>query len=217
MEKKTVLILAGASAAGKTTVAYEIIRRHPHFELSRSATTRAPRGDGNDNEYIYFSSEEFRAAIASGDMLEHTEFAGNCYGTTKREIKRIFDEGKIPLLILDVVGVHSLMEKKDLSVCGVYVYDDIKVMQGRIFERYLGNGEDPDGRRRYESRKRQNEEDYRNLPNIIDDFYALVKNEDTPEEGAKRVAAAFGRFEERIPKDAGENLRLAKEIQKTVV
>jgi hypothetical protein len=108
------------------------------------------------------------------------------------------------------------MQKSDLSVCGVYVYDDIRVMQGRIFERYLGNGENPDGRRRYEDRKRQNEEDYRNLPNIIGDFYALVKNEDTPEEGAKRVASAFADFEERVPKSEEKNLTLAKEIQATV-
>ena len=108
------------------------------------------------------------------------------------------------------------MEKDDLSVCGIYVYDDIRVMQGRIFERYLGNGENPDGRRRYESRKRQNEEDYRNLPGIIGDFYALVKNEDTPEEGGKRVASAFAEFEARIPKDEEKNLALAKEIQATV-
>jgi guanylate kinase len=212
-----ILIVAGPSAVGKTTIAWEMLKNDDRFEFVRSATTREVRGDSYSSEYIYISREEFEELIRTEGVLEWTEYAGAYYGTPRSEITRIHGAGKIPLLILDVVGVHSLMEKKDLSVCGVYVYDDIKVMQGRIFERYLGNGEDPDGRRRYESRKRQNEEDYRNLPNIIDDFYALVKNEDTPEEGAKRVAAAFRRFEERIPKDAGENLRLAKEIQKTVV
>ena len=212
-----ILIVAGPSAVGKTTIAWEMLKNDDRFEFVRSATTREVRGDSYSSEYIYISREEFEELIRTEGVLEWTEYAGAYYGTPRSEITRIHAAGKIPLLILDVVGVHSLMEKKDLSVCGVYVYDDIRVMRGRIFERYLGNGEDPDGRRRYESRKRQNEEDYKNLPNIIDDFYTLVKNEDTPEEGAKRVAAAFRRFEERIPKDAGENLRLAKEIQKTVM
>jgi guanylate kinase len=213
---KDILIIAGPSAVGKTTIAWEMLKNDGRFEFVRSATTREVRGDSYSSEYIYISREEFEELIRTEGVLEYTDYAGAYYGTPRSEITRIHAAGKIPLLILDVVGVHSLMQKSDLSVCGVYVYDDIKVMQGRIFERYLGNGENPDGRRRYEDRKRQNEEDYRNLPNIIGDFYALVKNEDTPEEGAKRVASAFADFEERVPKSEEKNLTLAKEIQATV-
>ena len=213
---KDILIIAGPSAVGKTTIAWEMLKNDDRFEFVRSATTREVRGDSYSSEYIYITREEFEELIKNGGVLEYTEYAGAYYGTPRSEITRIHAAGKIPLLILDVVGVHSLMEKRDLSVCGIYVYDDIRVMQGRIFERYLGNGENPDGRRRYESRKRQNEEDYRNLPGIIGDFYALVKNEDTPEEGGKRVASAFAEFEARIPKDEEKNLSLAKEIQATV-
>ena len=213
---KDILIIAGPSAVGKTTIAWEMLKNDDRFEFVRSATTREVRGDSYSSEYIYITREEFEELIRTEGVLEYTDYAGSYYGTPRSEITRIHAAGKIPLLILDVVGVHSLMEKDDLSVCGIYVYDDIRVMQGRIFERYLGNGENPDGRRRYESRKRQNEEDYRNLPGIIGDFYALVKNEDTPEEGGKRVASAFAKFEARIPKDEGKNLSLAKEIQATV-
>ena len=213
---KDILIIAGPSAVGKTTIAWEMLKNDDRFEFVRSATTREVRGDSYSSEYIYITREEFEELIRTEGVLEYTEYAGAYYGTPRSEITRIHAAGKIPLLILDVVGVHSLMEKRDLSVCGIYVYDDIRVMQGRIFERYLGNGENPDGRRRYESRKRQNEEDYRNLPGIIGDFYALVKNEDTPEEGGKRVASAFAEFEARIPKDEEKNLSLAKEIQATV-
>jgi guanylate kinase len=213
---KDILIIAGPSAVGKTTIAWEMLKNDGRFEFVRSATTREVRGDSYSSEYIYISREEFEELIRTEGVLEYTDYAGAYYGTPRSEITRIHAAGRIPLLILDVVGVHSLMQKSDLSVCGVYVYDDIRVMQGRIFERYLGNGENPDGRRRYEDRKRQNEEDYRNLPNIIGDFYALVKNEDTPEEGAKRVASAFADFEERIPKSEEKNLTLAKEIQATV-
>ena len=213
---KKVIILVGPSAVGKTTIAWEMLKNDGRFEFVRSATTREVRGDSYSSEYIYISREEFEELIRTEGVLEYTDYAGSYYGTPRSEITRIHAAGRIPLLILDVVGVHSLMQKSDLSVCGVYVYDDIKVMQGRIFERYLGNGENPDGRRRYEDRKLQNETDYRNLPDIIGDFYALVKNEDTPEDGARRVAKVFSDFEKRIPKDEEKNLALAKEIQATV-
>lgn len=212
-----IVIVAGPSAVGKTTVVWEMLKNDERFEFVRSATTREVRGDSYSSEYIYITREEFEELIRTGGVLEYTEYAGSYYGTPRSEIDRIHSSGKIPLLILDIVGVHSLMQEKNLSVCGVYVYDDIKVMQGRIYERYLGNGENEDGRRRYESRKLQNEEDYRNLPNIIGDFYALVKNEGAPLETADLVARVFSDFEKGISKDEEKNLRIAKEIQNTVI
>ena len=212
-----IVIVAGPSAVGKTTVVWEMLKNDERFEFVRSATTREVRGDSYSSEYIYITREEFEELIRTGGVLEYTEYAGSYYGTPRSEIDRIHSSGKIPLLILDIVGVHSLMQEKNLSVCGVYVYDDIKVMQGRIYERYLGNGENEDGRRRYESRKLQNEEDYRNLPNIIEDFYALVKNEGAPLETADLVARVFSDFEKGISKDEEKNLRIAKEIQSTVI
>ena len=212
-----IVIVAGPSAVGKTTVVWEMLKNDERFEFVRSATTREVRGDSYSSEYIYITREEFEELIRTGGVLEYTEYAGSYYGTPRSEIDRIHSSGKIPLLILDIVGVHSLMQEKNLSVCGVYVYDDIKVMQGRIYERYLGNGENEDGRRRYESRKLQNEEDYRNLPNIIEDFYALVKNEGAPLETADLVARVFSDFEKGISKDEEKNLRISKEIQSTVI
>ena len=86
-----ILILAGPSAVGKTTVADYILKSYPSFSLVRSATTRAKRGDGHDAEYIYLSREEFNARLLSGKMLEHTEYANEMYGTPASEIERIFD------------------------------------------------------------------------------------------------------------------------------
>ena len=97
-----ILVLAGPSAVGKTTVMKEILSHSSRFEFMRSATTRAPRSDGNDSEYVYLSKEEFKAQIVSGEMLEYTEFGGNFYGTPISELKRASALGKTPLLILDI-------------------------------------------------------------------------------------------------------------------
>lgn len=209
-----ILIIAGPSAVGKTTVAWEMLKNDGRFEFVRSATTREVRGgDGYSSEYIYVTREEFEKLIRTEGVLEWTEYAGAYYGTPRSEITRIHSAGKIPLLILDVVGVHSLVSKDDLSVCGVYVYDNLSVMEDRIFQRYLGEGENADGRRRFESRKKQNRDDYLSLPEIIGDFYGTVKNEGTPAETAKKVAEVFADFEHGKEKDAAENSRIAKELK----
>lgn len=211
-----ILIVAGPSAVGKTTIVWKMLENDERFEFVRSATTREKRQDTYSSEYIHISRESFLELIENGGVLEYTEYAGEFYGTPRSELERIHSEGKIPLLILDVVGVHSLCKCKDYSVCGIYVYDGIEVMRERIFSRYLGNGESADGRRRYESRKKQNEEDYRRLPEIIGDFYALVKNEGSPEDSAEKVALAYEAFSGGKEKCAEENLRIAKSLSKTV-
>ena len=128
-----ILIIAGPSAVGKTTVAWEMLKNDNRFEFVRSATTREVRGgDGYSSEYIYVTREEFEELIRTEGVLEWTEYAGAYYGTPRSEITRIHAAGRIPLLILDVVGVHSLVSKADLSVCGIYVWDKLSVMEERI-------------------------------------------------------------------------------------
>ena len=69
-----ILILAGPSGVGKTTVAEELALRNPRFVASRSHTTRERRGDGRDGEYIYVTKPEFLNLVSHGEMLEYTSF-----------------------------------------------------------------------------------------------------------------------------------------------
>ncbi|MBQ7333510.1 MAG: guanylate kinase, partial [Clostridia bacterium] len=105
---RSIVILAGASGVGKTSVAAEILSRNDEYRLIRSATTRAPRGDSHDGEYIYVSEEEFKELIFRGELLEYMNYGGNFYGTPVSEINLAFSLGKTPLLILDIEGVKSL-------------------------------------------------------------------------------------------------------------
>lgn len=197
-----ILIVAGPSAVGKTTVAYSLIERDPKFEFVRSVTTRASRGDAYDNEYIYITVPEFRELIANGGVLEHTEYAGNFYGTPRSEVKRILSEGKIPLLVLDINGVGSLVKNAgDLSVCGVYVYDDLENVKARLAARFLGEDADEASLRRYESRVRQNEEDFRSISSVKERFFAFIPNDSTVNAAGDKVLSVFRGFVDGEPRN----------------
>ena len=157
---KKALVLVGPSAVGKTTVMSELIRRGPEFEFIRSATTRSPRGDGHDDEYIYLTVDEFRARISTGGMLEYTEYGGNLYGTPASEIERIFSEGKTPLMILDINGAVTLKSvKRDFYPFAVYVTSDIETLDKRLYERAENDGFSEKAMAVYERRKAQNRSD----------------------------------------------------------
>ena len=160
--EKRVLILAGPSGVGKTTVMNEITRVRSDFELVRSATTRKKRNDGNNGEYIYTTKNEFLELLSRGDMLEFTEYGGRLYGTPYSEIERILDSGRIPILILDINGVRA-MKKRSLNfeVYSVYLYAPLDTLSERLSTRYLEGGEE--GMESYLMRMKNNVTDYKNM------------------------------------------------------
>ena len=207
----TVLILAGASAVGKTTVGTLLVESGS-FELVRSATTRERRNDAFGAEYIYLTRGEFEALVARGGVLEHTEYAGNLYGTPRSEIERIAAEGKTPLLILDLNGVKSLSLAEGINPCALYLYDDLNVMEKRLYDRYVGESPSVDGLKKFLSRKEQNISDYLEMEKFAPCFYSFVKGGSTAEESAEAIISAFRAFENGEKAAPEANLATAQEL-----
>lgn len=176
---KKILVLAGPSAVGKTTVMKKILEKHPEFEFICSATTREKRQDAHESEYIYLSIEEFKKQVSDGKMLEYTEFGGNFYGTPASEIERIFSDGKIPLLILDINGVKSLKSRpRDFITYSVYILADIYVLDARLYERAVAEGLTEKAVAVFKKRKAVNRRDIESLSEISSLFDAKVINLD---------------------------------------
>ena len=97
MENKGLLIvLSGPSGVGKGTILKKFVN-DPSLKLafSISMTTRAKReGEEEGVNYYYVTKERFQEAIDNGELLEHAEFVGNCYGTPLKEVERLRNEGK---------------------------------------------------------------------------------------------------------------------------
>ena len=196
----TALVIAGASCSGKTTVVNGLLEKHQDLELSRSVTTRAPRGDGNDSEYIYLDREGFESEIKKGNILEYTEYSGELYGTPHSELYRISKSGKTPVLILDLKGVASLNASDKVNACAVYIWDDMEVIDKRLYERYLGTPS-LDGLKKYVSRKEQNNQDFLSVREFSPDFYAFVKNTNSPAETGKLVMKILSDFKSGVKRN----------------
>ena len=92
MNKKGLLIVvSGPAGSGKGTVLKHVLKNED-FKYSVSATTRAPRpGEINGVNYHFITREDFLDRIASGMMLEHTEYCGNFYGTPKKQFFQMIE------------------------------------------------------------------------------------------------------------------------------
>ena len=116
------IIIAAPSGAGKTTVTRHLLYSFPEqLAFSISCATRQPRNNELDGvDYYFISPDEFRRRIqdhqfVEWEMVYHDKF----YGTLHSELNRIWEEGKSPLLDVDVKGginVQSQYRQSSLSL-----------------------------------------------------------------------------------------------------
>lgn len=174
---KYAIVIAGPSGVGKTTVTERLISELGFLRESRSVTTRQPRNDGNDGEYVYLTADEFRRYIELGEVIEYTEYGGNFYGTVRFELERIFNEGKIPILILDYNGARSLRALVDYPVYSFYLYTTLEEAARRLESRDLTAAPDIErAKAAVARRKAENIADYRKMRTMTELFDAFVEN-----------------------------------------
>jgi guanylate kinase len=102
-------VLSGPSGVGKGTVVAELRRLAVPVWVSVSCTTRAPRpGETDGVEYRFVTRELFERMVAGDDLLEHAEFAGNCYGTPRGPVLEHLDQNIPTLLEIELQGARQV-------------------------------------------------------------------------------------------------------------
>lgn len=137
--KEKVIIFSAPSGSGKSTVVSHLINTFTDtFELSVSATSRAPRGEEkNGREYWFITPEKFRELIADDAFVEHEEVYANVfYGTLKSEVRRIWTAGHCILFDVDVKGGVNLKRYFGDKALSVFVQaPSIEVLRERLVKR----------------------------------------------------------------------------------
>jgi guanylate kinase len=102
-------IVSAPSGTGKTTVVERLVKVTDRLKLSRSYTSRAPRGDEADGvDYNFVSRATFECMIANGEFLEHADVFGNLYGTHAGDTIRCLESGDDVVLVIDVQGARKV-------------------------------------------------------------------------------------------------------------
>ena len=116
-----IIIITAPSGAGKTSITKQLMKHFPQLAFSISAATRAKRKhEQNGVDYHFMSVEEFQQKIHENAFMEwEMVYEGNYYGTLKSEMERIWSNGQIPVLDIDVKGaihVQDLYPKQILTI-----------------------------------------------------------------------------------------------------
>jgi guanylate kinase len=143
-QHKKVIILTAPSGAGKTSITRFLLANYPQLAFSISATTRVPRGAEQDGvDYHFISAADFENHIHQNDFLEfEMVYEGLYYGTLKSELDRIWSEGKVPVLDIDVKGAIAIQKQLGDAALSIFILPpSIEVLKERLAKR---NTESPE-------------------------------------------------------------------------
>jgi guanylate kinase len=105
------VVLAGPSGVGKSSVVHELRKLYPDLWFSVSATTRAQRpGERDGVDYRFITADEFDHMIKNDELLEWAEIHRGIHrsGTPREPIERRLAAGQPALVEVDLQGARNL-------------------------------------------------------------------------------------------------------------
>ena len=138
MYSRKVVIFSAPSGAGKTSLVRHLLDQGLPLEFSVSACSRSPRVNEQDGkDYHFLSLKDFKEKIATDAFLEWEEvYEDMFYGTLKSEVERIWENGKVVIFDVDVVGGINIKKHFGEQALAVFItppsIDELKNrLQGR--------------------------------------------------------------------------------------
>jgi guanylate kinase len=137
--QQKISIITATSGAGKTSITRYLLHRFSdRLAFSISAATRQARGaEKNGVDYYFMSLEDFTNKIQHEEFVEwEMVYEGKYYGTLKSELQRIWHEGKVPVLDIDVKGAIHVQQQFPETTLSIFIepptVDELKRrLQGR--------------------------------------------------------------------------------------
>jgi len=110
-QRGRLVVLAGPSGVGKSSLVHALRDLYPDLWFSVSATTRAQRpGEVDGLDYHFVTNSDFDRMIAEDELLEWADIHRGTHrsGTPRGPIERRLDEGLPALLELDLQGARAV-------------------------------------------------------------------------------------------------------------
>jgi guanylate kinase len=133
------IVFSAPSGSGKTSIVrYLLKQKELALAFSVSATSRKKRGtEQHGIDYYFISKNEFKKYINDNAFAEWEEvYKDNFYGTLKKEISRIREQGKNIVFDIDVIGGLNIKKLYPEDTLAIFVKPpSIEELKKRLYGR----------------------------------------------------------------------------------
>jgi guanylate kinase len=122
--QQKIILITAPSGAGKTSITRHLLRTFQNkLVFSVSAATRAVRANEKHGvDYYFISQEEFVNKIQHEEFVEwEMVYEGKYYGTLKAELQRIWGQGQVPVLDIDVKGAIHVEQQFPETTLSLFI------------------------------------------------------------------------------------------------
>ena len=135
------MVISSPSGGGKTVVRSGLLKLDKRFAFSVTCTTREKRpGEIDGRDYYFVTVAQFKKLRRDGKLLEWAVVHGNYYGTPVKSVAAVLEQGRIPVMTIDVKGAHSVKKIFPAAVTVFLLPPDLKT----LVQRLRGRGEKPE-------------------------------------------------------------------------
>lgn len=168
------VVLAGASASGKTEIAKLLAKKYGITKIVTTTTRPKRKGEVDGVDYFFVDTKTFEQMIMEGKFVEYTLFNGNMYGSTKDQI------AKDKCVVIDPAGLRSYIALNDSSIVTFYLEADEQTRHQRMLDR----GDDID---KINSRIAHDREAFKKENIVKVDYVVKNSSDDVLEEVADKI------------------------------
>lgn len=112
------IVLAGASASGKTEVAKELAKKYGVTKVITTTTRKMRINEINGRDYFFVTKERFEEMLQEGAFVEHTLYNENLYGSTKDQI------APNKCVVIDPAGLRAYIALNDPTIVTFFLDTD---------------------------------------------------------------------------------------------
>ncbi len=113
MKQSALFTISAPSGAGKTSLVKALLEKRPdEVTVSVSHATRPMRpGEVDGRDYHFVSIEEFERMVEAGEFLEYAKVFDNYYGTSRKAVEELLQQGRHVILEIDWQGARQVKQQ----------------------------------------------------------------------------------------------------------
>lgn len=130
------VVVSGPSGTGKGTLCNMLLEQDPSLRFSVSVTTRKRRDYEVEGVHYYFvTDEQYDALLQEDALLEHATVHANRYGTPRKPIEDLMEQGLNVILDIDPQGARTVISKCPDCVSIFILPPSYKALEKRLHTR----------------------------------------------------------------------------------